>query len=283
MSEAETQAEAGSSLPEPHAPVPSPPRSVPLHVQILKWTIKWGSYLATALSIGYSALLVFTAKDELHLVVWVPENIEVYPSEKTSKLELPLQFEGVTARNVRLLSVSVTNYGKATIGDQKSTWRLELDAPEATHLVLVDKLSVSPSATVALVAPNKRPNVLTLELGAMQPRTKIDLRLMLVNASGNTGYPLKIRPDLAGLPHEILPFSPVSHLTNRLFTPVFAALFLLMLIVDGPKIYAGIRRSYVGLKFAAILAGRLLGVVLISGISAALLAKGLAHVVSWFL
>jgi hypothetical protein len=283
MGEAETQAEGASSLPEPHAPVPSPPRDVPLHKRILKWTIKWGSYLATALSIGYSALLVFAAKDELHLVVWAPENIEVYPSEKTNKLELPLQFDGVTARSVRLLSVSVTNYGKATIGDQKSTWRLELEAPEATHLVLVDKLRVSPSATVALVAPNTRPNALTLELGAMQPRTKIDLRLMLVNARGNTFYPLKIRPDLAGLPHEILPFSPVLHLFDRLVYPVFAALLLLMLIVDGPTIYARISRTYVGLKFVAVLAGRLLGVVVISGIGAALLARGLAHVVSWFL
>ena len=160
-----------------------------------------GKPLIAALSALWVILAFLVAKDELHLLTWVDQSAILYPSDQTWKETLPLAYGATPAHTARLLSVTVSNYGKTMIGKEDGRWNLNFKAPNAANLVAVGDPQPTPPSVVARVLPGQTANVLALELGAFQPRASVKLHLMLLNPTDSEyAMPLKAEPTLIGLP-----------------------------------------------------------------------------------
>ncbi len=253
------------------------------HTELLEWALKWAGYLVAAVTVLWTALLSLAAKNELHLVVWIEEDRVVYPSEATRDRSLPLRLDATPARSVRLLAVRVSNYGRTVIGKPEETWELALEAPFSSAIQVLD-LDKEPPALVASARPGERANGVALEIGALEPKAAIALDVMLVNAADDRYPLLKAKPSLAGLPYEVIPRSPAERMFESLAWHVIASVFVVLLVLGGPASYAEARAKHgAGWPLAKSLLGRLAGLVVLAFISGILLAKGVAHVMSWFL
>jgi hypothetical protein len=249
----------------------------------IKWIFRWGGYLATTASVLWSFLLILIAKDELHLLVWVKQDSVLYPSEATWNESLPLDFKNTPAASARLLSVIVSNYGKTLIGKQEEAWKLYLEAPCSTHIATLGRPKLSPQTVIFDVIAGPKPNMLTLELAALQPRAVIDLHLLLLNTRCKHSLPLKIQPSLGGLPYELTLEPPTERLSNRLFPAVALSILLLLLVFAGPSEYNRLSQSGDVVKFRKGIALLCLVFIVATVVGGALATLGLAKVISWFL
>lgn len=138
----------------------------------------------------------------------------------------------------------------------------------------------TPEALVLKVAQTE-PSVVTLQLGAMQSRSTIDLRLLLVNAT--KGPPLTVNSSLPGLPRDISTVKPADRLAARIY-PWVVLFVLLAGAVEGVPlaIAESKRRSSYWAKARAWI-GRGSAGLLLAALAGVFLSYGLPYVVSWFL
>jgi hypothetical protein len=242
--------------------------------------------VAALLSGLFSILLLWLAKDEFHLVVWVEEQVIVYPAKSTENLSLPLEFDKRAANSVQIVKAKVVNYGKQIIGKPETLWDLYLQGPIGSSLVLFKNPTVTPETLMlAKITRGTTPNVLKLQLGALQPRSTIDLHLLLVNASPAPPreIDLKIDSSLPGLSREITRVKPVERLLTRIYPSVFLFMFLALAIEGVPLAVAAAKKRASDWAKLRVWIGRGLGAVLLAAFASYLLSYGLAYVVSWFL
>ncbi len=247
-----------------------------------RWSERFLKTLAV-FSVIWSLILVRVGKDELSLLVWIQADSIVYPSEVTREIALPFVFEGDSTRSVRISQVRVANYGTESIGTPDSLWVLEFEAPEGSRLSLLSSAIKLPPTTVVRAPIRPRANILQLPVGVFQRKATIDLILLLVNAPKDTYVPFKVRPSLPGLPHDITLRPPSDRLAERLYSPVFVTALITLLAFGGKgELEAAMKNPSAG-KRRLSLVGRAVGLLLMAAITAVLIAKGLGHVVSWFL
>jgi hypothetical protein len=252
------------------------------HTELLEWIFKWVAYVATAASVLWAALSFVTAKNELHLVVWVEEDSVLFPSEATWDEPLPLAYGNASAKSVRLLVVNVSNFGRTTIGKQESLWHLAIEAPTSSHIAAIGELRITPNGIVARSLPGPKPNALALELGALEAGASIVMHLMLLNTQDGGGPRIVALPSLVGLPHEQVNRSPDEQILEQLALPVIVSVLLILIVVFGPREYALARRRYgSGWPLVRNVAAQSVGVIVLAAFLGFFLAKGLANLMTW--
>lgn len=236
--------------------------------------------IAALLSGVFSILLLWVAKDEFHLLVWIEEDVIIYPAKSTGGLSLPLKFDEHAANSARIVRAKVVNYGKQIIGKSETLWDLYLEGPSGSSLISLKDPTFTPEALVLKVA-RTAPNVLILKLGALQPRSTIDLHLLLVNATA--GPPLKVNSSLPGLPREISTVKPVDRLALRIYLWVVLFVFLALAVEGVPLAVAGAKQRLSNWAKARVWIGLGLRGLFLAAVAGYVLSYGLAYVVYWLL
>jgi hypothetical protein len=228
----------------------------------------------------FSILFLWVAKDEFHLLAWIEEEVIIYPAKSTEDLSLPLEFDKHPANSVRIVKAKIVNYGKHIIGKPEALWDLHLEGSTGSSLILLRDPIFTPEALVLKVA-RTAPNVLTLQLGALQLRSTIDLHLLLVNHAA--GPPLRVSSSLPGLPRELSKDKPLDRLAVRLYLWVIIFLFLALAVEGVPLAVAAAKQRPSNWAKVRVWIGRGLGGLLLAAFASYFLSYGLAYVVSWFL
>jgi hypothetical protein len=174
------------------------------HHENIKKVFTLGTYLLSLASALGALFLLLVAKNELHLVTWIENDTTIYPSDKTVNEVLPLTFEGVPAKSVRVVSVRISNYGKTVIGKQESKWDFTLASTDATPLAIVGEFVKSPDVIVFEQLPRdkSRLDIVRLQIGALEPKATIEFKVLLVNSTSPKNGGLTIAHGLDGLPSE---------------------------------------------------------------------------------
>jgi hypothetical protein len=145
-----------------------------------------------------SVLLYFAVARQFQLMVWV-EDAKVYPAPVTRDLSLPLRYGGTDARDVRVATITIANVGSSYIGEQQSLWKLHLSCPEAQSVAVIADPTVIPGSTVWSLLEQTAPNVVSLALGVLEPRSELTLHIMVVNPA-KPYIKFKVSTSLVALP-----------------------------------------------------------------------------------
>ncbi len=230
-----------------------------------------------------SLVLWRVGKSEFHLVTWVRTSTLIYPTDFTGGRPLPLSYEGEAARSVTVLDLTISNFGKQVIGSADRTWRLSLGVPSASQVVALDGARARPHQVVVRTTHSDIPNVVVLELGALEPRAGIDLRLLATNSSPADNPDVTARASLAGLPTEVTSSSPQSRLAERLFPPIAGLLLVVLAIAVSREAYRDRDRLRAKGKPVRVALGYMAQILFFAAFLGALLAMALGWLVSWFI
>jgi hypothetical protein len=195
--------------------------------------------VAAIVSGGFSLLLLWAAKDDLHLLVMIESDTLVYPSEVTDNLALPLAVNSSPANSARFVKLKIVNYGKQTIGDQTRLAQFDFSSPVGSHLISLHQPTVVPN-TIPYDVQQVSQNTLRLQIGALQPRSTIKWPLLLVNAT--SGTQISLSTSLAGIPREITTETPVIRMAGCMFPWVTLTLFLALAIKGVPAAIAAAKQ-----------------------------------------
>jgi len=206
-----------------------------VETKVERWT-KPVTIGAGVVSLLWGLLLLPVEKRSFYLVTWVADDKAVYPSEATSDTDLPLYYSGVRVHSARILLVRIQNRGSTPIGSPEKLWTLDVRAPRASHLVLLDPPKATPTPSVVQRRDTSDPQLVQLDFGVMDPRVSVELRMMLVNATGS-GPPLAAQSTLTGLPEEVTFASLSSQLADRYLWQWASPVFLLFCVPVLPPLF----------------------------------------------
>ena len=145
---------------------------------------------------------------------------------------------------------------------------------------MVGDIRVSPRDIVVRYSERPDPQTVMLDVGALQPKARIELTMLLINVEPAALPQLELDVQLEGLPRprRVGWSSPENLLANRLFPWVILGIFVLFAVIRGFEIQ---KTNALGEKKSVFrfLLGQLLLLILVSAIAAALATKGLAWLV----
>ena len=224
--------------------------------------------------------LFWAAQNQIHLLVWMENDVVLYPSDATTEASLPFTFRGDSATSATVLTVHIINDGKAVIGSPDELWWLRLRAANATGAAVVGEIRPSPPDIVVRHSDVPDPRTVMFEVGALQPKARIELTMLLVNVERGALPELELEVELEGLPRpqRVGWLSPESLLANRLLPWVILGIFTILAVIRGFEIQKTGALSQKKYVFVFLL-GQLTLLTLVSFIVGVFATKGLAWLV----
>ena len=182
--------------------------------------------------------LFWAAQNEVHLLVWMENDIVLYPSDATGKASLPFTFRGDSAESATVVTVHIINDGKAVVGSQDELWWLRLRAVNATGAAVVGDIRASPPDIAVRHTEGPDPQTVMFNIGALQPKARIDLTMLLINVERSARPQLELEVQLEGLPRpkRVGWLSPEDLLAGRLFPWVILGILGIFVVIHGFEI-----------------------------------------------
>lgn len=179
--------------------------------------------ISSVAALIWPLFLFWAAQNEVHLFVWMENDVVLYPSDTTAKASLPFTFRGDSAESATVVTVHIINDGKTVVGSQDELWWLRLRAVNATGAAVVGDIRASPPDIAVRHTEGPDPQTVMFNIGALQPKARIDFTMLLINLERGARPQLELEVQLEGLPRpqHVGWMSPEDLLANRLLPWVF--------------------------------------------------------------
>ena len=228
--------------------------------------------------------MLFNPIGKLDLTVRVDREIPISLPAAGTALPLRLVHEGRDIKRASVVQVEILNSGSLPIGEPEragepaKTWKLDLRSRDGVTLVPVGATRRKPENLTVDVSKGPSPDIVSLNIGLLNPKDSVALELMLIEPKETTAIPILAQTRIPGLSEPVTGRrSMQERLRDAFLIPLFSVAFLALLVF---AVYERLQltRSGQPLDFAY----SVVGVILISAFGAVLLAGAAAWVIAWF-
>jgi hypothetical protein len=218
----------------------------------------------------------FSSARQLQLIAW-EEYATLYPDRVTDNLSLPLSYSGTPAKDVRLVTIHIASVGSNYLGDQQSRWTIDVSC-DASNVVVLAAPTIVPSSTIFSLREPTVPNIVSLNLGVLEPRSEIIMKVMVVNPAMAYGR-CTVRHNLLGVPQPDGGGSLWAQFANR-FWPLsgfFSFILMTGVLVEAIKNAIAKPQKRLWLHILGLLIGCVVGAIFM----AVIMTMGFGVVAEW--
>ena len=240
--------------------------------------------VGSVLTALWGALMLFNPIGKVDLTVRIEREIPVSLPSGVAALPIRLVYEGRDITRASVVQVEILNSGSTPIGEPekdgepKKRWKLDLRNKDGVTVVPLGAARPKPSNVKVDVVRGPSPDVVSLEIGLLNPKDSIFLELMLVEPKDGTTLPVVAETRIPGLSEPVTGKRNVrERLASAFELPIFVLLYISFL---GLLLFE--RQQLKRLDKPLAFAHTALGVLIMPVMPAALLGFAISWGLAWF-